>query len=177
MVRRQRGRLPRGRRAALGRPASFRSVQGTFGVGALVAVAAALGGLSAVDAGVSLGFGTGVAVGPLATVLREAILHLPLAVAPAFGVALAAGAHRGRRRRAAGAILGAVAAFGVAGALFVPVASRPFGVIVVSTVSGAVLAAVLGLPLSALAARRRANGRSSGGTRADDRREREEPTA
>lgn len=153
--------------AALVRPAAFRSAGNALGTGvaSLAGVAVLLGGLSLAGRG----FGVGVGGGALVSVLRGTAVHLPLAVAPAFGVVLARATRRGRRRASLGAILGALGSLAVAGAVFVPVASRPFGLVILFTVGGAVLAATFGLPLVALAARQWTNDRApeeAGGDRA-----------
>lgn len=148
---------------ALARPRWLRSVRGALGVGA-----AGLALLAAVQLVVGGGFG---ATGrSLPAALRTAAVHLPVAVAPAFGVAVARAARRGDRRATAGAFLGALLALGVAGGVLVPYGTRPWGLLLVFTVGGAILAAVLGLPLAALGARRWAgdgDGPSAGRPRDD----------
>lgn len=146
--------------AALARPDAFRSTRGAIGVGAvsLVAIMGVLGALSVAGGG---GFGFGFIDGSVGSVLQEAIYHLPLVVAPAFGVALARASRRGSRQTSLGAFLGALASLAVAGAVFVPFASRPFGLVIIFTVGGSVLAAFFGLPLAALSARRWTSDRSS----------------
>lgn len=143
--------------AALVRPDAFRSVRGGLGVGgaSLAGIGAVLGGVSLAGGGVgvALGVGGGVGSSSFVSLIRGVVVHLPLAVAPAFGIALARASRHGSRRASLGAFLGALASLAVAGAVFVPVASRPFGLVIIFTVGGAVLAAVLGLPLAALAAR------------------------
>lgn len=154
--------------AALLRPDAFRSVRGALGVGVagLAGLAAILGGVSL--AGGGFGIGIGGVGGSLGAMLRGVVFHLPLAIAPAFGVALARARHRGSRRASLGAFLGALASFAAAGAVFVPVASRPFGLIILFTIGGAVLAAIFSLPLAVLAARQWASIRAAGDAR-DDR--------
>lgn len=145
--------------AALVRPGTLRSTWRALGVGVagLAGVAVVLGGLSLAGRG----FGFGLGVGTFPPALRGILFHLPLGVAPAFGVGLARGVRRGPRRASLGAYLGALASLAIAGAVFVPVASRPFGLVIIFTVGGAVLAAVFGLPLAALAARQWMNDRTT----------------
>lgn len=151
--------------AALVRPDAFRTIRGALGIGV-----ASLTGIAAVLGGVSLaggGFGVGAVSSSLVSMLRGVVFHLPLAVAPAFGVALARADRHESHRVSLGAFLGALASLAAAGAVFVPVASRPFGVIVLFTFGGAVLAAIFGFPLAALAARKWTNSRASGDARDD----------
>jgi hypothetical protein len=126
------------------RPRRLRSTRRALGVGAaaLVAVAVATAGIDL------LGGDTGRLVERAA---RAAAIHLPLAVAPAFGLA----ASRRDRRTTVLAFAGAVASLAVAAAVFVPFATRPWGLLLVFTVGGAIAAAALGTPLAALAARER----------------------
>lgn len=148
--------------AALLRPDAFRSIRGALGVGvaSLAGIAAILGGVSL--AGGGFGIGIGAVSGSLGSMLRGVVFHLPLVIAPAFGVALARAGRRGSRRASLGAFLGALTSLAAAGAVFVPVASRPFGLIIVFTIGGAVFAAIFSLPLAALAARQWTSTRASG---------------
>ena len=128
---------------ALLRPQIFRSARGALTVTSanVLGVGIALLGLGLMDQQFNQ-----VAV----TVLRGMIVHLPLAVAPAFGFLVA----RGDRRSTTFAFIGALASFALAGMVFVPFASRPWGIILIFTVGGALLAALLGVPLAILATRR-----------------------
>lgn len=135
---------------ALIRPRSLRSVRGalTVAVISVLAVGSILLGLGLVTRPFEY-------VAP--TVLRGMVFHLPLAVAPAFGLAVARADEHGTRRSTALAFVGALGSLALAGMVFVPFDSRPWGLILFFTVGGAILAALLGLPLAVLAARRWAN--------------------
>jgi len=148
--------------AAVVRPAAFRSPRWTLGVGiaSLVGATAVLGGSSLIEG--SFGFAFGAYGNSFVSTLRGGIAHLPLTVAPAFGVALAAGGPFGSRRAQLGAFAGALVSLAIAGGVFVPIASRPFGLIIIFTIGAAVLAALFGLPLAVLAARQVANPPASG---------------
>jgi len=125
------------------RPALLSTIRGAVAVAAGAAVAAGLASLAIepiwyLNAGLPL------------SVVEQAAYHLPVAVGPAFGLAVAPGTTR-RVRRIFGAFAGALVVFLAAGALLVPVASRPFGIIVVVTGGGALLSALLAVPLAVLA--------------------------
>lgn len=132
------------------RPSSLRSVRGALTVAATSVLAVGL-----------ILLGLGLVTRPLEhvapTVLRGIVFHLPLAVAPAFGLAVARAHEHGNRRSTVLAFVGALASLALAGMVFVPFDSRPWGLILIFTVGGAILAGVLGLPLAVLAARRWAN--------------------
>jgi len=132
---------------ALVRPDALRSVRGALAV----AVASVLG------VGIVL-LGVGLVDRPFdnvaGTVLRGMVFHFPLAVIPAFGLAVARADERDDLRSTALAFGGALASFALAGMVFVPFDSRPWGLILIFTVGGAILAALLGLPLAVLAVRR-----------------------
>lgn len=85
--------------------------------------------------------------------LKQAVYHLPVAVAPAFGLAVARARDRRRAWELVGAFGGAALAFLLAGMALVPVATRPFGLVILFTVGGAITAGVLSVPLAALTAR------------------------
>ena len=140
---------------ALVRPRSLRSVRGalTVAVTSILAVGVILLGLGLVTRPLEY-------VAP--TVLRGMVFHLPLAVAPAFGLAVARASKREDRWSAALAFVGALVSLALAGMVFVPFDSRPWGLILIFTVGGAILAALLGLPLAVLAARRWTNTNSRG---------------
>ncbi|QLG27428.1 hypothetical protein HUG10_07640 [Halorarum halophilum] len=135
---------------ALLRPRSLRSVRGalTVAVSSVLAVGVILLGL---------GLGTRPFEYVAPSVLRGMVFHLPLAVAPAFGLAVVRATEHGNRRSTVRAFVGALASLALAGMVFVPFDSRPWGLILFLTVGGAILAALLGLPLAVLAARRWAN--------------------
>jgi hypothetical protein len=140
---------------ALARPDALRSVRGALAV----AVASVLGvgivllGVGLVDRSFDHVAGT---------VLRGMVFHFPLAVIPAFGLAVARADERDDLRSTALAFVGALASLALAGMVFVPFDSRPWGLILIFTVGGAILAALLGLPLAVLAARRWATSHPQG---------------
>lgn len=128
---------------ALRRPRLFRSVRGTLVVGCVSTLAVG---------GVLLGAGVlDPRFGNLApTVAHAMVFHLPLAVAPAFGLGVTeSGGHQSRWATVA-AVTGGCVAFILAGAVFVPFEFRPWGLLL-GTIGGAFLAAIFGLPLSILA--------------------------
>ncbi|MFC6938679.1 hypothetical protein ACFQE8_01735 [Salinirubellus sp. GCM10025818] len=133
---------------ALARPATLRTTRGALALAAAstLGVGVVLSGLAVVDP---------VTDGAL-TVLRGMAFHLPLAVVPAFGLAVARDAAVEDLRSLTLAFAGALVSFALAGAVFVPYGSRPWGLVLILTLGGAVLAALLGLPLAVLAARRQA---------------------
>jgi hypothetical protein len=133
---------------ALTRPATLRTTRGGLALAAAstLGVGVVLSGLSLVDP----------ATDGAVTVLRGMVFHLPLAVLPAFGIAVARDAAVEGLRSLTLAFAGALVSFAAAGAVFVPYDSRPWGLVLILTVGGAVLAALLGLPLAVLAARRQA---------------------
>ena len=129
--------------AGLVRPDWLRSVGGALAVGlaALLAVGGILSGLGTVDPRFA-------DLAP--TVAHTMAVHLPLAVAPAFGVGVLGGDFTSRSTAAA--VAGAVAAFVVAGGAFVPFDSRPFFLILFILPVFVAFLGLLVLPLSVLAA-------------------------
>jgi hypothetical protein len=132
--------------AAIRRPDWLRSVRGALAVGlaATLAVGGVLLGLGAVDPRFTR-------LAP--TVAHTMAVHLPFAVAPAFGVAVD-GDGFDVTRSAVAAVGGAVAAFIVAGGAFVPFDSRPSFLILFVLPFLMGLLGLLVLPLSVLAASR-----------------------
>lgn len=130
--------------AALVRPDWFRSVRGALAVGlaTLLAVGGILLWLGAVD-------GRFMRLAP--TLAHVMATHLPLAVAPAFGVGVSRRGN-GARWSATAAVVGAVAAFIVAGGAVVPFDFRPFLFVLFPFFIVTVLLGLLVLPLSVLAA-------------------------
>ena len=127
------------------RPELLRSTRGTLAIGL-----ASLGGVATTVWGVSFLDARFASLAP--TFVHAMVIHLPLAVAPVFG-------HAVRRRGATDATVeiaagfaGASVALLLAGGVFVPFDARPFGLIIVFTLGGAVAAALLGLPLAMLGA-------------------------
>ncbi|MFO7834507.1 MAG: hypothetical protein R6V31_10785 [Halohasta sp.] len=129
--------------AGLVRPDWLRSVRGALAVGlaALLAVGGILLGLGAVDPRFA-------DLAP--TVAHAMAIHLPLAVAPAFGVGVLGGGLMSRSTAAA--VAGAIVAFVVAGGAFVPFDSRPFFLILFVLPFIVALLGLIVLPLSVLAA-------------------------
>lgn len=82
----------------------------------------------------------------LAALARLAVLLFPVGLAPAAGLLVGIGTRRGLAM--GWSVL--VAAFALAGAVVVPVADRPFGLIILVMLAGAVLAAVALTPLATL---------------------------
>lgn len=128
------------------RPDQLRSIQGALRVAVLSVFAAAL-----VIHGHSLLGGP--AGWEAVRSLERAVYHLPIAIAPAFGLAVARTREHKSPWEAVGAFGGAASTFLLAGMVFVPVATRPHGLVIIATVGGAILAAALSLPLAVLAAR------------------------
>ena len=130
--------------AAAVRPGLLASVRGALAVGlaATLAVGGVLLGLGAVDPRFT-------DLAP--TVVHAMAIHLPLAVSPAFGVGVTRDGATARWSTVA-AVGGAVAAFVVAGSVFVPFDSRPFFLILFVLLPATALVGLLVLPLSVLAA-------------------------
>ncbi|WP_147299512.1 hypothetical protein [Haloferax sp. Atlit-6N] len=127
-------------------PRSFRSLRGALAV-AVVSVLAV---------GVTL-LGLGLISRPLGdvapAVFRGMVFHLPLSVAPVFGLAVARAETNDNPRLTVLAFVGALVSLALAGMVFVPFDSRPWGLALIFTVGGAILAGLLGLPLAILGAR------------------------
>ena len=134
--------------AASARPDWLRSVRGALAVGlaATLAVGVIVGllGLGLVDSRF-----TGLAP----TVIFVVAIHLPVAVAPAFGLAVD-GEGFDVTRSTVAALCGAVAAFMVAGGAFVPFDFRPSFVILFLLPVVIAVVGIIVLPLSVLAASR-----------------------
>ncbi len=130
--------------AGLIRPEWFRSVRGALAVGlaALLAVGGSFAGLGTVDPRFT-------ELAP--TVAHAMAIHLPLAVAPAFGRAVD-GERFDMTRSAVAALFGAMAAFVVAGGAFVPFDFRPFFLASLVFLFVTVLVGFLVFPLAVLAA-------------------------
>ncbi|POG54141.1 hypothetical protein AUR65_015825 [Haloferax marisrubri] len=78
------------------------------------------------------------------------VFHLPLSVAPVFGLAVARAETNDNPRLTVLAFVGALVSLALAGMVFVPFDSRPWGLALIFTVGGAILAGLLGLPLAIL---------------------------
>lgn len=139
---------------ALTRPATLHTTRGALAVAAAstLGVGIVLSSLALVDP----------SSGGSATVLRGMVFHLPLAIVPVLGLAAARDAAVDDLRSLALAFVGALVSFALAGAMFVPYDSRPWGLVLIFTVGGAVLAALLGLPLAILTVRRQTSTRQRG---------------
>ena len=129
--------------AAVARPDWLRSVRGALAVG--LAATLAVGGV------VGLGVVNPRYTGFAPTAAHAMAVHLPFAVAPAFGLAVDGEGVEVTRSTVA-ALCGGVAAFVVAGAAFVPFDFRPSFVILFVLPVLIVAVGVLMLPLSLLAA-------------------------
>ncbi|MFD1588116.1 hypothetical protein ACFR9U_14120 [Halorientalis brevis] len=121
------------------RPACLRTLRGCLGV-----AAASMVGVIGLTVGYGLGDPATEKV--ILGALYGATFLLPVVIAPAFGLEIA-------RDRQVHAILGGTIAFALAGMVFVPYDSRPWMLVLMLTVGGAIAAAVLSLPLAALTAR------------------------
>lgn len=130
--------------AAARTPERLRTVRGALDVGAaalLVAGSALLALEAAARGSVSwLGTARGIAV------------HAPLAFAPAFGAALV-GRSGTDRALLARAYVGLLATVAVAGMVFVPYDSRPWGLVLMLMLGATVVGALGTLPLAGLASR------------------------
>lgn len=127
------------------RPSLLRSVRGALAVGfvSTIAVGITVAGLEGVDTSfVSL----------TSTVGYVMAIHLPLAIAPAFGLAIRQNEESNSARPTVAAFAGACSTVLIAGMVYIPFDARPFGLIIVFTVGGAVFAAFFGLPLAMLGA-------------------------
>lgn len=131
---------------ALHRPGALRSVRGTLAVATWSLVAAGFVVHLVERIGSSSGPG-------LAWTLRQTAYHLPVAVSPLLGLAVARNAADRSRWWAACAYLVCVGSFLLAGMTLVPVDRRPFGLIILFTTGGAILASILSLSLAVLSAR------------------------
>jgi len=127
------------------KPHFFQSVRGTLAVAAVSTLA--VGGVLLGAGSVDPRFGN---LAP--TVAHAMVFHLPLAVAPAFGFGVTGSGGRPSRWATVTAFAGGSVAFLLAGAVFVPFDSRPWGLLL-GTLGSAVFAATLGLPLAVLGAR------------------------
>ncbi|SFR99262.1 hypothetical protein SAMN05216559_2179 [Halomicrobium zhouii] len=87
------------------------------------------------------------------TVLEQTAYHLPVAVAPAFGLAVAGPRSARTARAVAYGYLGSVFTFFLAAVVRVPVATRPFGPLILMIVAGAVVSVLATVPLAVLAVR------------------------
>lgn len=130
---------------ALRRPGVLRSVRGT--------VAVAAWGLVAAGVVVNLVERIGSSSPTLEWTLRLIAYHLPVAVAPFLGLAVARTADGWTRWQIGRAYLVGVGSFLLAGMVLVPVDRRPFGLVILFTVGGAILASILSLSLAVLSAR------------------------
>ncbi|MCU4799980.1 hypothetical protein OB920_06310 [Halobacteria archaeon HArc-gm2] len=118
----------------------------------------------ALEVGVVAALGAGVvatAIEPTAwahgssarTVLEQTAYHLPVAVAPAFGLAVAGPRSTRTAWTVVPGFIGAVFAFFLAAVVRVPVATRPFGPLILLMGAGAVVSVLAAIPLAVLAVR------------------------
>ena len=139
--------------AGIRRPEWLRSVRGTLVVGTVGLVA--VGGVV-----VGIGFGS-----RRLDLLGWLVYFLPLAVAPAFGLAVTRATADENRRSTGLAFAGAVAPVVLAGMVFVPFDSQLWGLVLLITVGAAMAAALFGIPLALLAAcQRQADGLGTAST-------------
>lgn len=140
---------------AVARPATFRFVRGAVGVGLLgLATGAVVFGIVPIftDA-----VGLATAGSPIATAARMAAGSLPVAIAPAFGVACTARWDQGTRL--AGGLgclrpwVGALGGYVLAGAIVVPFGEVADGLAIVGYLALAVFLGVFSFPPALLAAR------------------------
>jgi len=127
------------------RPNLLRSVRSALAVGFVgtIAVGITLAGLDGVDTSFA---------SRISTAGYAMAIHLPLAIAPAFGLAIGQTEESNSARTTVAAFAGACTAVLIAGMVYIPFDARPFGLIIVFTVGGAVFAAFVGLPLAILGA-------------------------
>lgn len=105
--------------------------------------------------GLTLGYGVTDAAtdSVLRGILYGSALSLPVAAAPLFGLAVARGADPESSRHNRRPIVGGTIPLLLAGMVYVPYDSRPWGVVLLLLLGGAVVAAVATVPLAALSAR------------------------
>lgn len=128
------------------RPDRLGSVRGALGVAGIAALGAGLVATAIEPAAWSHGSSA-------RTVLEQTAYHLPVAVAPAFGLAVAGPPSARTARTFASGFGGAVFAFFLAALVRAPVATRPFGPLTLLIGAGAVVSVFAAVPLAVLAVR------------------------
>jgi len=131
---------------ALRRPDRLGSVRGALEVAVVAALGAGLVA-TAIEPVVWTDGGSAQAV------LEQTAYHIPVAIAPAFGLTVAGPRSARTPRSVASGFCGAVFLFSLAATVRVPVATRPFGPLIVIVGVGAVVSALAAVPLAVLAVR------------------------
>lgn len=140
----------------LSRPDTLRSVRGCLVVAAmsLLAVAVTLLGLGQLQH---------FAGKPIPNSVVAMVLHLPVAVVPVVGKMVGRVQDRLRLRSIVLPVLGGTATVALAGMVYVPFDSRPWGLVLLLMLFGTLLYAIVSVPLAVFTARLVAIGRDDGG--------------